>query len=194
MQYRRGGKTVIRIYAEIEKAPVRVRGLFQLRHTRQPAGHDEFNDARAALASARALDGDKLVAAGVVARAGRGNGAGDIVALDPSVRQGLCEFVRTAVGIRGADAADRAGREAAIHAVAVAVGNYEKALLSLRGCSSKDRGGQSRGCDQEPNETTPARRTKSAAKIGFPQKLECAGGVKLALTSPIRRASGSRRR
>src|ERR1700733_6687933 len=99
-------------------------------------------------ASARALDGDKIVAANVVTRAARRNRAGNVVAIDLAVRQGFGEFVGAAIGICRGGAAYRAGGEAAIDAIAVAVMGYDKkAFFRLRGRSSQDRGSDSHGCD-----------------------------------------------
>src|ERR1700685_2609164 len=106
------------------------------------------NALRAKSASARALDRDKIVATRVVARAGRGNRAGNVVALDLAVRQGFGEFVGAAIGSCRGGAGYRAGGEASIDAIAVAViGNNKQTRLSLRGRSSQDRGGDSHGCD-----------------------------------------------
>src|SRR5580693_2912473 len=106
----------------------------------------------------------------MVTRAGRRDRAGNVVALDLTVRQCLGEFVGAAIGIRRGGAAYRAGGEAAIDAIAVAaIGDDKKTLPSLRCRSSQDRGGDSHACHQEPHETPRAAAT-TAASIGLPEK------------------------
>src|SRR5258708_32232083 len=84
-------------------------------------------------ASARALDGDELLAdaaaAGIV---GHRNGSGDVVLVDLVERGGLGELARLAIGGRCGRSAMRAGGEAAVDAVAVGrVGDDEGARLGL---------------------------------------------------------------
>src|SRR5262249_46715500 len=81
---------------------------------RQEAGHDVlgFSEAK----SARADDGDEVVAGGAVAgaRAARRNGAGDVVAVDFAERQRLGELARLAIGVGDGGAAFGARSETAV--------------------------------------------------------------------------------
>ena len=87
-------------------------------------------------ASARADDGDQVVAFGALAAAGAAgrDRAGDLVAIDFAEGRGLGEFARLAIGIGGRRAAFGAGRQTPVDAVAVGViGDDEYAPFRLRG-------------------------------------------------------------
>src|SRR6185437_13425576 len=86
--------------------------------------------------SARALNGDEVVAAAAFARgAGVGrDGAGNVVAAHLAERIRLRESVRAAIGVGHRLAAGSTGGEARIDAIAVRlVGENEHALLGVRG-------------------------------------------------------------
>src|SRR6476660_8765084 len=94
-------------------------------------------------ASAGAHDGDEVVAmpgtAG--ARAAGRDRAGNVVAIDLAVGHSLPVFVGAAIGIRDSLAARRAGREAAVDAVAIAViGDDENPLFRMSGACAKQEG------------------------------------------------------
>src|SRR5262249_51502476 len=78
-------------------------------------------------ASARALDGDNLLAATAGAdRARCRHRTGDLAAVDLAERRRLAEVARLAIGGRDGDAAGRARRQTPVDAVAVGiVGNDE---------------------------------------------------------------------
>ena len=127
--------------------------------------------------SARALDGDEVVAMRAVAGAGAAgrDGAGDVVAIDLAVGQCLAEFVRAAVGIRRGGAAGRAGGEAAIDAIAVAaIGDDENALLSVCGAGAGQYGGEYGGRDRW-NAWNPQRGAE-APQNGVAMKMKNATG------------------
>jgi hypothetical protein len=96
-----------------------------------------------AVRSARALDGDEVVAGATFARAraaGR-NGTGYVVAIDLAEGHGLREFVRVAVCIRRGLPAGCARCKAAIDAVTVGViGDDEYPLFGLRGAGAEKHG------------------------------------------------------
>jgi hypothetical protein len=96
--------------------------------------------------SARALDGDEVVAIGGAASGG--NDPRHVVAVDLSVRQRLRELACAAVRVRRRLAAGFAGREATVDAVAVGVvGDDENALVRFGGGSSKEDCRESGGRD-----------------------------------------------
>ena len=138
--------------------------------------------------SARALDGDEVVAVRAVtgARTARRDRAGDVVAIDLAEGQSLAEFVGAAIGIRRGGAAGRARGEAAVDAIAVAViGNDEQPLLGLRGAGGGQHGRKDGKCDRTTHEIpTPGR--GSAAKRHCNDAEECDDQVKAALTSRFR--------
>src|ERR1700733_15289155 len=95
------------------------------------------------------------------------NRAGNVVALDFAVGQGLPVFVCAAVGIRGSLAAGRAGREAAIDAVAVVVvGDNENALFRMSGTGAEQKNNpqssRDRGTHASPK---PERSSRSSAAM-----------------------------
>src|SRR5579862_3692781 len=85
--------------------------------------------------SARALDGDQVVAAGAFAGAGciRRNRAGDVAAINIAERQRRRIIVRAAIRIGDSLAAVRPCGEAAVHAVSVVgeIGDDEHALFRM---------------------------------------------------------------
>jgi len=114
--------------------------------------------------SARALDGDEVVAIGGAASGG--NDPRHVVAVDLSVRQRLRELARPAVRVRRRPAAGFARSEATVDAVAIGiVGDNENALVRLGGCSSKEdcreSGGRDHGTHKTPRSPAPERRPEA---------------------------------
>jgi len=104
-----------------------------------------------------------------MARAGpaRGNGAGNVVAIDLAVRLRLRELARAAIGIRCCFAARRAGSKASIDAIAVAVvGDDEHPPFRLRSACRCERrgeyGNRDDGTHGPPNRRPKRRKTRVA--------------------------------
>ncbi len=133
--------------------------------------------------SARALDGDELVAMGATAGAGgaRRDRAGNVVTIDLAIGQRVAELVVAAVRIRRRYAAGRARCQAKVDAVAVdVVGDDEDALFRLRGGCTKQHSGKS-GRRDHGTHGTPSRRRKRRNPRCYKHE-ECDGGVKAVLT------------
>ena len=163
--------------AEFAKVPV------QHAHFMPRCARDTLYGMARNCASARALDGDEVVATAAVAGAGAAgrNRAGNVVAIDLAVGQSLREFVCAAIRIGGRLTAGRAGREAAIDAVAVAVvGDDENALLRMCGAGAEQKSSAKSSRDAW-NAWIPQCRSEASQQQRC-NKPKCGGQVKITLT------------
>src|SRR5262245_32456109 len=96
--------------------------------------------------SARALDGDEVLAGATATSAARRHGAGDLVALDLAEGQRSAVLARTAIGAGDRRSAGCAGRETAVDPVVVGVvGDDENALLGVSKRGAREQRKSNRG-------------------------------------------------